>query len=151
MSIEFLDHTADLGIRVTASNVESLYAQAATAMMTALVEDPASITASGTDTDTIPILLIAPTAEDLLYDWLSEILYRFDGEQFLCASVRDMMLAGVSPTDGECTLQATLVGERFDRTRHQPRREIKAITYCQMTISRNPATGEWSATWVVDL
>ena len=73
---ELFEHTADLGLRATAPDLDALFAEAAACLFAAILEDPtsarpltpAAVEIAGTD------------REYLLFDWLKELLYRFDAE-----------------------------------------------------------------------
>ena len=70
---ETFDHTADVGLRVRAPTFEELLVEAARALTSVLVEDPAATAADREET----IVLSADSAADLLFDWLSELVFRF--------------------------------------------------------------------------
>src|SRR5260370_6148164 len=74
---EFLDHPGDLKLRAWGRNLEELFANAATGMMTFLFgSDVADAPPYRTET----IEMEAPDREALLVDWLSELLYRATSE-----------------------------------------------------------------------
>src|SRR5688572_25818659 len=76
---ETFDHTADLGLRVRAPDLDSLFAEAATAMFSVIVEDLSSVQPS----NEVQVNLNADERDYLLFDWLKELLYRFDTEHML--------------------------------------------------------------------
>ena len=156
MSFEFFDHTADLGIHVRAATPSELFADAAYGLTAALCANPDAIGA----TTSVEVQIHSETVEDLLYDWLDEILFRFDAEHFLLAQCESLHLTGdfasaadTEPADCVSTttysLTAILRGERFDASKHQIDREVKAITYHQLTVSGQ--VDQWTAKYVVDL
>jgi SHS2 domain-containing protein len=114
---EFFDHTADLGLRVRAADLDELFAEAARALFAAVVEDPASVRPLQTRT----LELAGADREYLLFDWLKTLLYHFDAEHLLFARFEVRVRE-----DG---LTATARGEPLDRTRHELNHEVKAITY----------------------
>ena len=124
--IELFDHTADLGIRVTAPDLPTLFAEMAAGLVLATVEDPQSVRPA----DECVISVVGTDREYLLFDWLRELLYRFDADGFLCASAIVAMTA-----DG---LTATVRGETVDRTRHVLTHEVKAITYHGLKVEDTP-------------
>src|SRR5687768_6814869 len=123
---ELFEHTADLGLRVRAPDLDTLFAGAAACLFSAIVEDPAAVRPeveqklelSGTD------------REYLLFDWLRELLYRFDAEHMI---YRDFAVT-VRP-DG---LTAMVRGEPLDPARHALSHEVKAITYHELKVERTP-------------
>lgn len=120
MSFEELEHTADVRIRITAESYEELYSLASDALF--------GILYSG---DCKPILektiqVTAENQEDLLWEFLSEILFISEVEFFVvCETV-------VRFTDNG--LEATMRGERFDPERHGGGREVKGISYSDLFI-----------------
>lgn len=119
---EFLPHTADARIRLEAADFAGLLAEAARALAAALVERPDSIRTG----QTVQIAVgwdPESDREDVLFDWLCELLYRFDTEHFVPALVAAL---DASPEEG---VRATLRGEAFDDARHGQNMDIKAITY----------------------
>jgi SHS2 domain-containing protein len=134
---ELFDHTADLGLRVRAPDLNTLFAEAAAGLLSAIVEDvtavrPAveqSIELSGTD------------REYLLFDWLRELLYRFDAGHMV---YRDFAVT-VRPD----RLTATIRGEPLDPGRHALSHEVKAITYHGLKVEQT-ADG-WLAEVIVDI
>ena len=83
MAVEFFDHTADVGVRISAQSLEALFSDAALAL-TETVTDPAGITASST----LHVSLHAFDLDQLLVDWLSELVALFDVECFIAASAK---------------------------------------------------------------
>ena len=78
MTVEFFDHTADVGVRITAAFLESLFAEAAMAL-TATVTDLSHVEQNVSRR----FRLRAPDLNQLLVDWLSELVGQFDIERFL--------------------------------------------------------------------
>ncbi|HET6576384.1 MAG TPA: archease, partial [Fimbriiglobus sp.] len=79
--------------------------------------------------------------EYLLFDWLRELLYRFDAGHMV---YRDFAVT-VRP-DG---LTATVRGEPLDPDRHTLSHEVKAITYHGLKVEQT-ADG-WLAEVIVDI
>jgi len=114
---EFLEHTADIGLRAFGKTLPELYENAARGMLE-LLASPRSVRA----TEEEKIEVSGADAVDLLVVWLHEILYRFDARKRIFADVR-------VDDFGEWRISATLKGERLDLSRHELREEIKAVTY----------------------
>ncbi len=134
---EHFDHTADLGLRIRAASLEELFAEAARALTAVLVDTPDSVRPAERRT----IRLEASDREDLLHDWLAELLYLFDTEHMLFSRF------DVALPPGE--LCATAWGERADPARHALELEIKAVTYHGLKIE--PDAHGWLAEVIVDL
>src|SRR4051794_17576390 len=128
---ETFDHTADLGLRVRADDLDALFAEAGLALTSILVEDPSAIR----PVSRVEVSLAADGVEYLLFDWLRAILYHFEVDRLLVAKCD----VRVGP-DG---LRATLEGEAFDPGRHELAHEVKAITYHDLRVERTE--GGWVA------
>ncbi|MCZ2341030.1 MAG: archease [Bacteroidales bacterium] len=134
---ELFEHTADLGLRIQTPDLPSLFAEAALCLYSAIIDNPESIQATTTQT-----VEIAGREQDLLlFDWLRELLYRFETEHRLVARAEVVM--------HEEGLNATIWGEPFDSTRHIPAHEVKAITYHELQVEQNAAG--WRAEVIVDI
>ncbi len=134
---ETFDHTADLGLRVQAADLNTLFAEAGLALLSALVEDPSAVRPERR----LDVDLPADDVEYLLFDWLKALLYRFDTEKLLCSRF-DVEV-------GERGLKAAAWGEAFDPSRHELAHEVKAITYHDLKVERLP--GGWRAEVIVDI
>lgn len=136
MPYELFDHTADLGLRVVAPDLDTLFADAAACLTSAMLENPEAIRPAIEHT-----LEVAGTdPEYLLFDWLRELLHRYeDGFLYSAFAVR-------TDADG---LKALLRGEPIDRGRHQLSHEVKAITYHELKVERTESG--WLAEAIVDI
>jgi SHS2 domain-containing protein len=134
---EPLSHTGDLGMAVYGRDVPELFAHAAWAMFD-LMSDATSIQPQ----QTIPVHVEGTDLEDLLVRWLSELLYLYDTQRFLCCAATFTVL---EPT----RLTAAVRGETFDAARHPIDTEIKAVTYHQLAITQY--AGRWQARVIFDL
>jgi SHS2 domain-containing protein len=134
---EFFEHTADIGIRVRAADLETLFVEAATALFEAIVEDLDAVRPQRT----VAVRVNGTDREYLLFDWLKELLYRFDAERLLFSR----FTVKITP-DG---LEATAHGEELDRERHELGHEVKAITYHGLRVEQSD--GEWLAEVIVDI
>jgi SHS2 domain-containing protein len=77
----------------------------------------------------------------LLFDWLSELLFRFDSEHVLLAQFEVHV--------GRHGLTATARGEPIDPARHRLDHEVKAITYHGLRVEQQ--AGTWLAEVIVDI
>src|SRR5579885_1679089 len=76
---ENFDHTADVGLRIRAADLDTLFAEAGLALFSTIVEEVAAVEAR----QRIDIKLEGSDPEYLLFDWLRELLFRFDTEHLL--------------------------------------------------------------------
>jgi SHS2 domain-containing protein len=134
---ETFDHTADLGLRVRAADLDTLFAEAAEALFSVLLEGPGQVAESRA----VEFDVAGDDPELLLFDWLQELLYRFDAEHLVFRRFE----VRVRP-DG---LHATAFGEPVDRDRHELGHEVKAITYHGLRVERTP--DGWLAEVIVDI
>jgi SHS2 domain-containing protein len=116
---KFFDHTADIGVEVSGRTRKKLFVNAAKALCDVMIESKAGeksakqlkkITVEGAD------------AADLLINFLRELLYLFNGEQFITDSCEIIKFNNKE-------LQAQLTGELFTSKKHLIKTEIKAVTY----------------------
>jgi SHS2 domain-containing protein len=138
MVYEVFEHTADLGLRVRASNVSQLFAEAGRGLFSLLVMDLATVRPVKECT----VQLTADDREYLLFDWLNELLFLFETQHLLLSEFE------VRVDQGQ--LNAVCRGEPVDRKLHQLDHEVKAITYHELTCRQEPS-GEWSAEVIVDI
>lgn len=137
MDYSIFDHTADLGVEVTAASLEELYAGAAFALFD-LLTDLSSVRAGMSR----EVDVLGENPADLLVNFLREILYAWNGEGFL---MKSCFVLQITPEK----LRAVLRGEPFDPARHRILKEIKAVTYHQASVSR--AGSGWVARVVFDV
>ena len=134
---EHFDHTADLGLRAESPTLNELLAEMASCLTAAMLDNPEAIRPETPQ----PVTVAGGDREYLLYDWLRELLTRFE---------RDGMLYGrFDVTVTSYGLTATVWGEPFDRGRHQLSREVKAVTYHDLSVIEIP--GGFRAEAIVDI
>jgi SHS2 domain-containing protein len=124
------DHTADLGIEVYGATVNELFTSAAFAVFDMLTDldgvraiEERSITVEGEGW------------EDLLVNYLREVLYLFNGEGFL---LKEFSIMEIEPHH----LKGKVSGEMFDPLQHTINKEIKAVTYHQIMVRETPMRWE---------
>ena len=76
---ETFEHTADLGLRIRAADLDTLFVEAAQALFEAIVEDLQSVRPDRR----VDAALAGDEREYLLFDWLKTLLYHFDAEHLL--------------------------------------------------------------------
>lgn len=124
-----LDHPADIGIEAYGKNLKEAFEEAAIAL-TSIILDSSSI-------DPVEIRKLEINASDiehLLVKWLSEILYLYDGDNFVC---REFNITELTPN----FLSAEIRGEAFNNTKHLTKLDVKAITYHQILVCENVERG----------
>jgi SHS2 domain-containing protein len=134
---ETFDHTADVGLRVRSADLKGLFEDAARALFSVLVANPDTIRS----VEEISFTLAGDRRDDLLFDWLAELLFVFD--------TRRMVFSRFDVDLHDSGLSATVGGEPVDRDRHELDVEVKAITYHGLKVERD---GDgWLAEVIVDL
>lgn len=134
---ELFEHTADLGLRIRAGDLNWLFEDAARALFSAILANPESVEA----VEELTFQIEGTRHEDLLFDWLDELLFTFD--------TRKMVFGEFQVRLHEAGLAATARGEPIDPRRHQLDMEIKAITYHGLKVERD---GDgWLAEVIVDI
>jgi SHS2 domain-containing protein len=134
---ETFEHTADLGLRIRAADLDMLFVEAAQALFGAVVEDLATVR----PLQKVDVRLQGDKIDYLLFDWLRELLYHFDAEHLLFGTFEVQVRE-----DG---LTASAWGEPLDRSRHNMEHEVKAITYHGLRVEKVGA--EWEAEVIVDI
>ena len=144
---EHFDHTADLGLRVQSDSLELLLIDAARGLTAMVVETPERL--HHEVSQTVEVDGSSDRLDELLFDWLNELLFLFETEWFLPAGV-DLRL---QPLDKfKLRLTSHLKGECLDpqTPRLRLEHEVKAITYHGLEV-REDTAGQWHATVIVDI
>jgi len=132
-----LEHTADMGVEAQGETRAELFRQMALGVRRIITACPLS----GVQR-TMSVTVTGGDREELLVNWLGELVYLLENQGFLLADVE------ITAID-DYSLQALLSGAQYDPSRHFLEREIKAVTYHQLEV-REEAAG-WSARVFVDL
>lgn len=141
---EFLPHTADAKFRAHGKTLEEAFENAARAT-TALITDIDKVKPA----HRVEVDLSAKGREQLLFDFLDQVLYLIDTEGLLLSDCEDMEI--VEEGTGEARrfrLRGTLLGDHYRN--YETHGDVKAVTYNDMAIERLP-DGKWVCQVVVDL
>jgi SHS2 domain-containing protein len=134
---ELFEHTADLGIRVRAADLNAVFAEAALGLFSILVANLDAVR----PVQRFAFRLEADRLDDLLHDWLAELLFTSETKRVVFSQFDAQIADGV--------LEATAWGETIELNRHILDKEVKAITYHGLKIE--PAGDGFLAEIVVDL
>jgi SHS2 domain-containing protein len=134
---ETFEHTADLGLRIRAPTLKSVFEEAGEALFAAVIEDLEAVEHRRCHA----VQIENDERELLLFDWLNNLLYQFDTHHLLFSRFE------VHITGNRVT--ATAWGEPLDRTRHLLSHEVKAITYHGLRVEQQP--DGWLAEVIVDI
>ena len=134
---ETFEHTADVGLRIHAADLDTLFADAARAMFSVMVGDMRAVQ----PLEEVRITLGTDDLDALLRDWLGELLYTFH--------VRKLVFSDFTVSVSDRGLQGVARGEPADAARHQLDVEIKAVTWHGLKVER---FGDgWLAEVIVDI
>jgi SHS2 domain-containing protein len=120
---DLIEHTADVAIKAYGKNLSEAFENAAKGMFD-IITDKSEVESTGQYT----IELEAPDLEQLLVDWLSELLF-LNASQNLVFSFFKVNLDG-----GNKKLSADVFGERYNISKHKMGVEIKAVTYHMLEV-----------------
>jgi len=121
----FIDHTADIGVKASANTLEEAFSYAAQAMFD-IITDNSLIEAQ----QSITLDIKSSDLEQLLVDFLDELLYLFSAENLVFCKF-DLHIK-------ENHLTGTAQGEPYDTSKHNIGVEIKAVTYHMLEVKTQP-------------
>jgi SHS2 domain-containing protein len=132
-----IEHTADVGIEITADNLPALFASAGEALY-ALIADPAKISYRSD----ISISATGSDPEELLHAWLCELLALFNVQGFVGKRCEIVNLS-------DRQVHGQVSGEKLDLERHSFHTEIKGVTYHDFKVWQED--GKWHARVIFDV
>jgi len=137
MPYKVIGHTADLGIVVWGLSKKELFTEAARALFTEIAGSLDGIE----EKEKREIKVEGETDEELLVNWLSELLFLHDAH--------DLLFARFEIKIDENRLSGVAYGEKFSPERHKMQIEIKAVTYHNLEIKRTEKG--WEAQIIFDI
>jgi len=140
-NFKFLEHMADAYIAAYGKDLAEAFENAAAAMFEVMTE----------------IEKVKPEVEDyveveaadeyaLLYNWLEELLVKSEINEMLYSKFEISELARTA--DG-FRLKAKIWGEKFNPEKHPQKVGVKAVTYHQMEITKEP--GKTTVKFILDI
>lgn len=142
-SFRIIEHTADVGIEVEGETLEELFKTAALGMIHIIFgkvfEDEKPTLTRQVETD-------GPEKEDILNNFLSEVLYLIEAERFI-----PIRFLGTRIEEDQENFRFSTVawGMEFDPQKHQMKTEIKAVTFHQMDVHRQ--NDRWKTRIIFDI
>ncbi|MCK4967511.1 MAG: archease [Candidatus Aenigmarchaeota archaeon] len=136
---EYLEHTADAKFKAYGKTLESAFSNSALAVFNIIVD-----TKKVDSKIKKEIKLSGKNKESLLFDFLDELLFFLDSENFILHEVLDIEI--INKND-EFLLSANVVGDEINE-KYEVAGIVKAITYNEMEIIKK--NGSWVITAVVD-
>ncbi len=140
MPFRFLDHIADIVVRVDARSLEELLADAGRGLTAVMVDLDAV-----EPRDCVQFSVTGRDEQDLLYNFLEEILVYKDADS-LVFSAFDVRLSRDSSENIVADVRAC--GERV-RPEHNPRADVKAVSWHGFRVWKDG--GGWHAEVLLDL
>lgn len=138
-SIEHFEHTADVGLRVRGDDLDDLFRTAAEGVLDYVVANRGAVRLDETES----FALQAESTEDLLAEWLNELIFRLETSHRLYGRF-DVRIG----EEGR-SLEATIAGEPINRDRHVLDHEVKAVTQHGFRVRREP--DGWLAEFILDI
>jgi SHS2 domain-containing protein len=133
---EFIEHTADVGIRAYGHTLSELFGNAALGMFSLIAE-----LSNVTPTETMTVEVEAPDRESLLVSWLTELLYYYEVERILFSQFLVLEFSGT-------WLRGVAQGQRFQTGEMEILRHVKAVTYHELKVEETREG--WTAQVIFD-
>lgn len=133
---EFLEHTADIKFQAFGKSIEEAFSNSALAMFNSMYKEEVKAKI---------ILEISVEGHDfasLLYNFLEELIFYLDSENFFLSSVKKLEISKEN-----FKLSATLIGD--DAENYKIGLDVKAITYNEMQVLEK--NGKWITQVVLDV
>jgi len=137
MRYKLINHTADIGIKVRGKTLKELFENAAWSMFD-IITDLDKVKAR----KLFKLNVEADDMDDLLINWLRDLLYKFNGENYL---LKEFKVEKIEKS----SLKGRIKGEKLNLSYHYLKREIKAVTYNSPKVKKK---GEyWEAQIIFDI
>ena len=130
----YLDHIADIRFIAYGETIETLFENAAKAMLT-VIADIENIRPE----NKFAVELEAPDLENLMVDFLSELLFLFDAEETVIGNVTVKKIERKAENDGEFekySIVAAVSGEPMNAAEQNFKTEVKAVTYSGIRVEK---------------
>lgn len=142
MPYEVFDHTADIGLRIKAKDLNGLFKDAAEGFY-GLVTDLQTVKNLKSDSlQEVEMNFQDENAAELFMHWLQELLFFFSARKLVLV---DLGFISLTPM----VLKVRGKAVRFDPKKHPSRHEVKAVTYHQFRVAQTKAG--WEAEVIFDI
>ncbi|MBU2044159.1 MAG: archease [Candidatus Omnitrophica bacterium] len=139
IDFEFIEHTADVGVRVYADTSEQLFKNCAEVLFGLILDDRPKPDIEET------VVVEAEDIEELLITWLNELLSLFFAYRFLPVDY-DIIL---EEREDYKVIKSRIKGANFDPYQNKIKMEIKAATYHDLKVEKNDSG--WIAEVIFDV
>ncbi|MBN2566050.1 MAG: archease [Candidatus Eisenbacteria bacterium] len=134
-----LEHTADVGMELTAGSLTEAFEQAAAAMFDLICD----LDRVGRGVRrVVRVEARENDLENMMVRWLTELLFLFDSERLVLSRFAVRSLTSDA-------IEAHVDGEVFDPSRHSVKADIKAVTYHELTVE--PRGPDWYVRVIFDM
>ncbi|RLG45972.1 MAG: archease [Thermoproteota archaeon] len=140
MSYEYVEFGGDVSFIARGRSLNELFRQAALAMYEIMVD-----VEKVDKVEEIVLELRSPDLSLLLHDWLGELLFITDTKRLVFSD----FLVNITKENSEYSLKGKALGEMLNLSKHNPKTEIKAVTYHSLRVQRSGDL--WEGTVVLDL
>lgn len=123
---DYFEHTADVGIRAWGPTLEAAFAEAAKGLVANMVEVEHARAVGEARLE-----VEAESLERLLFRFLEDVLYHFQTELWVLTEAEVTL-------HSDTRMSALLRGEKYDAARHGHVHEIKAMTFHDLSVQRDP-------------
>jgi SHS2 domain-containing protein len=123
--IEFIEHTADIGIRIVSNSINELFEKSGYGMFKIICENLDEVECK----EVISGEIFANDLNELLYLFLEKLIYEFD--------VKGIILKCFEVEIFENHLKYKAMGEFYNPKKHKIGTGIKSPTYHKMEIKQN--------------
>jgi SHS2 domain-containing protein len=124
VDFEFIEHTADLGLRIYGKNIKSLFQNAAQSLFEIIID-------SRSQAESLEeISLEAENLEELFVAWLNELISLFFAYKFLPSEY----FIEIEERDNLKILKSRIKGANFNPSENKIKMEIKAATYHNLKV-----------------
>ena len=136
---ELFDHTADMGVRAKGDEVSTVFKNTALGMYEIIfLNGTPKVSSKGE----YQIKLKCSDLEQLLVDWLNELLFIFSTEKIIFSGFE------ITIDSEDFSLDAKVYGEQVADSVLLATREIKAVTYHMLEIKKND---QWNTQVIFDI
>lgn len=135
MKFKFLEHTADVKFQAFGESVEKVFENSALALKETICKKKKI-----KEVEEMKVVAKGKDYESLMYNFLEEILYLLDAENFIIGKIKEIKINGFK-------LKAAIIGDKAKKYRIS--NKVKAITYNEMFIKKEKS--RWISQVVVDV
>ncbi len=132
---KFLEHTADIKFQAFGKNIAEVFENSALAMFNSMYDGKVKKSKS------FKINVNGKDFESLMYNFLEELLFLFDSENFFMSKVKNIKITK------DFKLSAEIFGDEAEN--YEIHIDVKAITYNEMFVKQE--NKKWIAQVVLDV